>query len=575
MKPNCHSRESGNPDPAGQLLTHFERITDAPDASPRLRRFILDLAVRGKLVPQDPNDEPASELLKRIAKEKTRLVKAGKVRKQKPIAPTEQAEQPLTPPRGWSVTRLGWIAECLDYMRKPVNGDERKRRIAGKSQSELFPYFGATQQQGWIDDYIFDEELVLLGEDGVPFFEPLREKAYLIAGKSWVNNHAHVFRATLVSSQFLVHYLNVFDYSGRVVGATRSKLNQAKAIDIPIMLPPLAEQHRIVAKVDELMTLCDRFEAARMEREATCDRMTTASLSRLNAPDPEPATFQNHAAFALNNLTPLTTRPDQIKVLRQTILNLAVRGKLVPQDPNDELASELLKRIEKEKKSLIRSGKIMGSKPSSPVIIEDFDLRAGWVFARFREILVELQTGPFGSTLHQSDYEKGGTPVVNPASIQKERIVSIEKMAVGAATIKRLATFRLRQGDIVMGRRGEMGRCAEVTQRENGWLCGTGSLILRLPKCLYPRFFVMLLGSPYAREYLSRSSVGATMQNLNQSILLNLVIGLPPLAEQHRIVAKVDELMALCDRLEASLATSDDTRCHLLDALLHEALAPH
>ena len=243
------------------------------------------------------------------------------------------------------------------------------------------------------------------------------------------------------------------------------------------MLPPLAEQHRIVAKVDELMTLLQPLRGgAQMEREATRNRMATASLARLNAPDPDPATFQNHAAFALNNLTPLTTRPDQIKALRQTILNLAVRGKLVPQDPNDEPASELLRRIEKEKKSLIRSRMIMGSKRSSPAIIDDldFDLRAGWVPTKFWQILVELQTGPFGSTLHQSDYEKGGTPVVNPASIQNERIVPIEKMAVGPATLRRLATFWLRQGDIVMGRRGEMGRCAEVTQREDGWLCGTG-----------------------------------------------------------------------------------------------------
>ena len=362
---------------------------------------------------------------------------------------------------------------------------------------------------------------------------------------------------------------------GRNRGSTTiAILNNRNFAKFTFPLPPLAEQHRIVAKVDELMALCDRLEAARMEREATRDRMATASLARLNAPDPDPATFQNHAAFALNNLTPLTTRPDQIKALRQTILNLAVRGKLVPQDPNDEPASELLKRIEKEKKSLIRSRMIMGSKRSSPAIIDDldFDLRAGWVPTKFWQILVELQTGPFGSTLHQSDYEKGGTPVVNPASIQNERIVPIEKMAVGPATLRRLATFWLRQGDIVMGRRGEMGRCAAVTQREDGWLCGTGSLILRFPKCVYPRFFVTLLGSPYAREYLGRSSVGATMQNLNQSILLNLVIGLPPLAEQHRIVAKVDELMTLCDWLEASLATGDETRGRLVEALLHEAL---
>ena len=122
-------------------------------------------------------------------------------------------------------------------------------------------------------------------------------------------------------------------------------VNQGISLNLRFPLPPLAEQHRIVAKVDELMALCDRLEAARAEREATRDRLTTASLSRLNTPDPDAVTFADDARFALRNLPALTARPDQIKQLRQTILNLAVRGKLVPQDPNDEPASELLKRI--------------------------------------------------------------------------------------------------------------------------------------------------------------------------------------------------------------------------------------
>ncbi len=196
----------------------------------------------------------------------------------------------------------------------------------------------------------------------------------------------------------------------------------------------------------------------------------------------------------------------------------------------------------------------------------------GWAAARISQILLELQTGPFGSSLHQSDYQLGGVPVINPASIKNERLVPIEGMAVGAATVKRLGTFKLHAGDIIMGRRGEMGRCAVVTQKEDGWLCGTGSLILRLPDCLCPRFLVTVIGSPFVRKYLGGSAIGITMQNLNQSILFNLVIGIPPLAEQHRIVAKVDELMALCDRLEAQLTTSQtESRC-LLEAVLHEAL---
>ena len=376
------------------LFDDFDRLIQSAESVHRLRRFILDLAVRGKLAPQDPNDDPASELLKRIASEKARLVKAGEIKKQRRVARFEEAEPTFELPSGWFPTKLALVAVCLDYMRKPVNGTERKRRIAGKSRSQLFPYFGATQQQGWIDEYIFDEELVLLGEDGVPFFDSLRPKAYLISGKSWVNNHAHVFRGILVSNAYLVHYLNVFDYSGRVVGATRSKLNQANAVDIPVMLPPVAEQHRIVAKVDELMALCDRLEAARNEREATQDRLATASLARVNAPDPDPAMFQHDVAFALNNLTPLTTRPDQIKALRQTILNLAVRGKLVPQDPNDEPASELLKRIAAEKARLVRAGEIKNVEPQFLILPDvPFSPPVGWTWSTVGGICSKTGSG--------------------------------------------------------------------------------------------------------------------------------------------------------------------------------------
>ena len=264
---------------AERLLALYERVAEAPDAITRLRRFILDLAVRGKLVPQDPNDEPASELLKRITKEKARLVKAGQIKQEKPLGSRDTGDFKITLPAGWSVAFLSEITVCLDYRRVPINGTERETRIAGKPLEALFPYYGATQQQGWIDDYLFDGEFVLLGEDGVPFHDPLRPKAYLITGKSWVNNHAHIFQGIFTSPYFLVHYLNVFDYAGRVVGATRAKLNQAQAVTIPVTLPPLAEQHRIVAKVDELLALCDRLEASLTNSDQTRTRLLEATLT--------------------------------------------------------------------------------------------------------------------------------------------------------------------------------------------------------------------------------------------------------------------------------------------------------
>ena len=222
--------------------------------------------------------------------------------------------------------------------------------------------------------------------------------------------------------------------------------------------------------------------------------------------------------------------PDAVDRLRRFVLDLAVRGRLVDQDPADEPASEFLKQIESEKTRLQKAGKLKKRKLTEAAPPNDlgFELRSGWAVARFSDVLIELQTGPFGSSLHQNDYEAGGTPVINPASIQDGKIVPIEKMAVGENTLERLSPFKLQAGDIVMGRRGEMGRCAVVTEHEDGWLCGTGSLIIRLPTGHYPKYLAMLISSPHVREYLAQFSVGATMRNLNQSILLRMSIAVPP-----------------------------------------------
>jgi type I restriction enzyme S subunit len=381
--------------------------------------------------------------------------------------------------------------------------------------------------------------------------------------------------ASLITIDYLVVMLKSLrdDLLLKGQGIAQQNISQKILKAHPISLPLLAEQRRIIAKVNELMAHCDRLEEARSERETIRNRLAASSLARLNALNPE--TFQDDARFVLNVLPALTARPDQIKQLRQTVLDLAVRGKLVPQDPGDEPASELLKRISAEKVRLVKAGQIRERKTPTAADPSALPFKTcdGWRAVTIEEILTELQTGPFGSSLHQSDYQIGGVPVVNPASIQNEKIVPIDRMAVGIAVLERLSSFRLREGDIVMARRGEMGRCAVVTEREAGWLCGTGSLILRLPSVIFARFFVLLIGSPYVRDYLGGSAVGATMQNLNQSILVNLVIGLPPLAEQERIVAKVDQLMSLFDQLEVCLIDTAATRRRLLESIVDEALA--
>ena len=156
----------------------------------------------------------------------------------------------------WNVVPFTEAVDICDTLRKPINSSERASRIKGKEQSELYPYYGATGQVGFIDDYITDGEYVLLGEDGAPFLDAFSKKAYIISGKTWVNNHAHVLKSK-TNNKFLCYYLNSFNYKGYVSGTTRLKLTQAEMKRIPVPVPPLPEQERIVARIEELFSQLD------------------------------------------------------------------------------------------------------------------------------------------------------------------------------------------------------------------------------------------------------------------------------------------------------------------------------
>ena len=156
----------------------------------------------------------------------------------------------------WNVVPFTEAVDICDTLRKPINSSERASRIKGKEQSELYPYYGATGQVGFIDDYITDGEYVLLGEDGAPFLDAFSKKAYIISGKTWVNNHAHVLRSK-TNNKFLCYYLNSFNYKGYVSGTTRLKLTQAEMKRIPVPVPPLSEQERIVSRIEELFSQLD------------------------------------------------------------------------------------------------------------------------------------------------------------------------------------------------------------------------------------------------------------------------------------------------------------------------------
>ena len=566
---------------AQQLLTHFDRIADAPDAIPRLRRFILDLAVRGKLVPQDPNDEPASELLRRIKAEKARLVKTGKISVRKIRARNREFSAEFVSPSGWVLSNLGEIATKITdgthktptYIREGVpfvsvkdfstgSLDLTHTRFISKEEHDVL-YKRCNPKRG-------DILLGRIGTLGKAVLVQTDIEFSLFVSVGLIRfDHRYIspkYFLLLLNSPFVETEFDRIKIGG---GTHTNKLNLGDLHTVALPIPPLADQHRIVAKVDSLMTLCDRLEAARAEREANRDRLAKASLARLNAPDPDPATFQHDVAFALNNLTRLTTRPDQIKALRQTILNLAVRGKLVPQDPNDEPASKLLKRIAVEKTRLVKAGEI--SKPKTPPQINCsyslFETPPGWAWVHLSEISRKIHYGYTASANQQID------------DVRLLRITDIHHNKVAWRSVpgceiheKALPSFKLEIGDILIARTGgTIGKSFLVVELPSVAVFASYLIRVQVSHEVYARYLKLFLESPIYWTQLREGARGAGQPNVNGQTLGKVLVSLPPLVEQHRVVAKVDELMVLCDWLETSLTTKKDIHRRLRDALLRKA----
>ncbi|MFB1488301.1 MULTISPECIES: restriction endonuclease subunit S [unclassified Thiocapsa] len=351
-------------------------------------------------------------------------------------------------------------------------------------------------------------------------------------------------------------------------------MSRKEAYVLPIAIPPLPEQRLIVAKVEELMALCDRLEAAQNKREQRRDRLNAASLNRINQPSPsadgEAATsFREYARFHLDQLPRLTTRHEHIKSLRQTILNLAVHGYLVPRNPNDEPASVLLTQIA-NMKGQPRRRTVTINPESAP-----YPLPSNWQWASLDQVITAgPQNGISPKPTTREDAPKAITlTATTSGTFNPTHFKRVE------ATIPDDSAFWLSEGDLLFQRgntREYVGIAAIYDGPPNCFLFPDLIMKVRLSSLLNLRFIHLAAVSPPARTFLSENASGAqaTMPKINQSTLVSLPIPIPPLAEQHRIVAKVDELMAVCDQLEAQLtATQTDSR-RLLEAVLREALVP-
>jgi type I restriction enzyme M protein len=367
----------------GTNLLFFEKgiptkdiwFSDAPNATPLLRRFVFQLAVRGKLVEQNPKDEPASDLLKRIWAEKTQYMGEGKAGNQA-LTPTEVRNAPYQLPENWEWTRLS----------ATVN-----KHLGGGTPSKNIPsYWGGDIPWASVKDvgkskYILDTVDRIteagLADSSSNFIPPghLIVVTRMGLGKVSINRIPIAInqdlRALCLSSLTAIDYHYIFfkTYGFVGTGLTVKGIKVEELLSIPFPLPPLAEQGRIVAKVAELMALCDRLEEARDERDRRRNRLTAASLYHLNS-GADARTAGRHASFYVNHLPTIASCPEQIPALREAILNLAVRGRIILQNEKDEPVSTLLERLHTEQQRLIKAGAIPKSK------VRPLDVRAELAF---------------------------------------------------------------------------------------------------------------------------------------------------------------------------------------------------
>lgn len=552
----------------------------------KLRELILELAVRGKLVPQDPSDEPVSVLLERIAAEKAKLVKEKKIKKLKALPIIEECEKPFSLPQGWEWVRLGEVGNIF-------NGNSVSARVKEQKymSSEGLPFI-TTKDVG----YGFDGFDYLNGVHipiGEPKFKIAKKNAVLIcaeggsAGKKCgIAEHDICFGNKLFANELygnihpkfiLSNYLTPYFYAqfSKSMTGIIGGIAASKFVELLVPLPSIHEQHRIVAKVDELMALCDQLE---QQTEASIEAhqvLVTTLLDTLTNSANADELMQNWARIS-EHFDTLFTTEESIDQLKQTILQLAVMGKLVPQDPSDEPAAELLKRIAEEKAQLVKEKKIKKQKALPPISEDEkpFELPNGWGFAHMQDLCELITDGT-----HQTPkYTDTGRPFISAQCVKPFRFMPencryVSEEHYQAYIKNRNPEFR----DILLSRVGAgIGEAAMIdTDLEFAIYVSTG-LLKPHKSSVMSEYLVLWLNSPLGRGFSERNTLGkgVSQGNLNLSLIRAFTVSLPPLQEQKRIIEQVNKLSDLCDLLKERLQSVQLTQLSLTDVITEQAVSP-
>lgn len=563
------------------LLRRFEQLSGAESGVASLREIVLSLAVRGELTCQDSKEEPAVQFLARISVEKARLTDAARVRRVRRdggIGATEELQCDFEIPRGWAIARLSDLAlpqAGFAFKSSAFNdiGDGVPLiRIRDVGASDPRTYFSGEYRE----EFVVNAGDWLIGMDG-----DFRVASWT-GPRSLLNQRVTrlIFFGDETRQSFVAIALQreLRKLQGTKAYTTVDHLSGAQIAACVIAVPPVAEQHRIVARVEELIKLCDALEQSGRLADEQHARLTSTLFDALAASESAHALAENWQRIA-EHFDLLLDRPEAIDALERTVLDLAVRGLLAPHSSAEGAVQAALRNAYQVKREMVDRGELpRRSMPEAPWLEDQpFDVPEHWSFVGLDHLASPvanaLKAGPFGSALKKDSYVAKGFKIYGQEQVIAQD-PSIGDYYISPSKFQELKSCAVRSGDLLVSLVGTIGKVLLLPNTIEPGIINPRLIKLTLDfGLMIPEYMQVLLAAPRVRDFLFNQSHGTTMDVLNLTILRSLPIALPPVAEQHRIVARVEELRRLCAQLRERLTEARRTQSQLAEALVAQAVA--
>ncbi|HUQ38392.1 MAG TPA: restriction endonuclease subunit S [Aestuariivirga sp.] len=553
----------------------------------RLRALILDLSVRGKLVPQDPSDEPVAELLQRIKKKKAQRVRDGEMRKPRELDNLPKLKVPFAIPETWQWVRLDEVGEIVGGGTPPA-GNASNFVDGGKG----VPWLTPADLGGYKKRYISHGERDLtegalnassatMMPAGSVLFTSRAPIGYVVIAANPISTNQGFKSIVPYNAECALFVALVMKSFAKAIndsapGTTFKEVSGKMVAAVPIPLPPLPEQQRIVAKVDELMAICNSLEEESAAGMAAHQVLVEALLATLTATSADASDLALNWVRLEAHFDTLFSTDASVDVLKETILELAVRGKLAPQNPSDEPAPVLVRNIQTEKARLVAENQLRREKPTSPLDHRElpFPAPTGWVWTKIGEVALFTQYG----TSENTTVGLEGVPVLAMGNINNG-LVDLNSRKLLPFSSDELPELFLKYGDLLYNRTNSyelVGKTGLFLGPDDSYTFASYLIRIRLkPDTILPTYLNLVMNSPYFRntQVVPRITKQTGQANVSGGAMRDMLVPIPPFPEQCRIMSRVGELAALCGALRADIAAAAETQQRLADAVVKGATA--